>query len=473
MKFTFILLLCALPIAAQTYDLVIANGRVIDPETKTDATRNVGINAGRIAAISATPLQGKKTIDATGLIVAPGFIDLHSHGQDEENQRYKALDGVTSALELEIGTADVDAWYRQYEGKRLINTGVSAGQVPARIAVMRDPSHGLTPSGPGARKPATDEEITAMKRRLERGLAAGGVGVGMGLQYTPAASHEEILEMFRVAGAHKAPVFVHIRTMGTVEPQSALNGLEEVVAAAVMTGAPLHVVHITSSGLRATPDLLHAISDARAHGVDVTTECYPYSAAETELQSAMFDNGWQKVLGVDYPALEWAQTGERLNADTFAKYRKVGGIIIIHMIPDDIVKLAVSSPLTMIASDGIIENGKGHPRAAGSYARVLGRYVRESNDLTWMEALRKMTLAPAQRLETYVPAMKRKGRVQDGADADLTIFDPKTIEDRATFEHPTEPSAGIRYVLVNGTVVISDGHLNSNLRPGRPIRAAH
>ncbi len=469
----FLIFLGTLALQAQTYDIVVLNGRVMDPETGLDAVRNIGISEGKISAIGVARMQGKTTIDARGLIVGPGFIDLHAHGQDEENQRYQAMDGVTTALELEIGAANVDAWYNAREGKRLIHSGVSAGHVPNRMEVMHDPNRGFVPSGDAARKPATGEEIAAMRRRLATGLEQGALGVGFGVQYTPAASRDEIFQMFRVAGNRKAPVFVHIRHMGDREPGNALNALEEVIAAAVVTGAPLHVVHISSVGLKATPALLDVIGMAQKQGLDITTECYPYSAGQTELQSAMFDDGWQKVLDADYPSLEWPATGERLTAETFAKYRKIGGMVILHVIPESVVRLAVASALTMIASDGYIHEGKGHPRGAGTYSRVLGRYVRETNALTWMDALRKMTLMPAQRLEKYAPAMRTKGRVQVGADADLTIFDPDRVIDNATFQKPALFSSGIQYVLVNGTPIVIDGQLKTATYPGRPIRANH
>lgn len=450
--------------AQQPYDLVIAGGRVIDPESKLDAVRNIGIRAGKIAAIRSTALAGKQTIDAAGLVVAPGFIDLHAHGQDNENHRYQARDGVTTALELEIGTFDVDGWYRAREGKRLINSGVTVGHPPARIRVMKDPSPTLVPTGEGARRAATEEEITLMKAGIERGLQQGALGLGFGIQYTPGASRWEVLEMFRVAGRFKVPVFVHVRHMGDTEPD-AMNALEEVIADAVVTGAPLHVVHITSSGLKQTPKLLQTIGEAKARGIDITTECYPYEAAMTELQSAMFDPGWQKVLGIDVDRVEWALTGERLTPATFTRYRKQGGMVIMHMIPAQVATMAVASPLTMIASDGIIANGKGHPRGAGTYARVLGRYVREQKSLTLMDALAKMTLRPAERV-----GLTAKGRLKVGADADITVFDPARVIDNATFKEPTLASTGIEHVVVNGTPVVTRGALVDGVMPGKAVR---
>lgn len=456
---------------AQTYDVAISGARVLDPESKLDAVRNIGIRDGRISAITTAKLAGRRTIDGKGLTAAPGFIDLHAHGQDLENQRYQARDGVTTALELEIGAYDIDAWYAEREGKRLIHSGVSAGHPPARIKVFKDPSQSLVPHGDGARKAADEEQVTLLKQAIEGGLLRGALGVGFGIQYTPAASRWEILEIFRVAGRLKAPVFVHMRHMGAAEPD-AMNSLEELIAAATITRAPLHVVHITSSGLSMTPRLLQTIGEARAAGLDITTECYPYNAAMTELQSAMFDPGWQKVLGIEYGGIEWVGTGERLTRQSFEKYRTQGGMVIMHMIPDKVVETAVASPLTMIASDGVLTNGKGHPRGAGTFARLLGLYVRERKALPLMDAIAKISLAPARRLESYVPAMKQKGRIKVGADADIVIFDPARVTDRATFREPALPSEGIEYVLVAGTPVVQAGKLVESVRPGRAIRAA-
>ena len=278
--------------------------------------------------------------------------------------------------------------------------------------------------------------------------------------------------MFRMAAKYDAPVHVHLRYAGLMEPESGLNAIEEVIAAAAGTGAPLHVVHITSMGLKNTPQLIAMVEGAQKRGLDVTMECYPYTAASTGLHTAVFDPGWQQRMGIDYKDVQWAATGERLTAESFAKYRKQGGIVVIFAIPEEVVRIAVASPLVMIASDGMpITGPKIHPRGQGTFSRVLGHYVREQKALDLMAALRKMTLMPAQRLEKRAPAFANKGRIRVGADADITVFDPMRIIDRATFDEPLQYSGGIQFVLVNGTPVVKDGQLVEGVFPGRAARA--
>jgi len=458
-------ILSAVPLFSQPYDLVLANGRVMDPETNLDAIRNVAIRAGRIAAISASPLQGATVVDVKGLVIAPGFIDLHSHGQNPENYAFKARDGVTTALELEGGAYPVASWYAAREGHALVNFGATSGHIPALKTAMHDASAGLVPREAGVNRAPNDEERAQTLELLRQGLDEGALGIGMGIAYTPKVPREQILELFELAAERRVPVYVHIRQSGPVEP-GAVGSLQEVLADALATGASLHVVHITSQGLRQTPVLLRMIEGARRRGIDVTTEVYPYTAAMTDIASAQFaDDGWKVRGNIDYHDLQWAATGERLNADTFARYRKQGGLVIEHAIPEEMARLATADPTVMVASDGLIENGKGHPRGAGTYARVLGRYVREEKALGLMDALRKMTLLPAQRL-----GIQSKGRLQVGSDADITVFDPARVIDRATFENPAQYSEGIPFVLVGGTFVVRDSQLVEGVTPGRAVR---
>jgi len=448
--------------AAQTYDLVIAGGRVMDPATGLDAVRNIGIRAGKIAAISGSALNGRETIDAKGLIVSPGFIDIHQHGQTPENYRLKALDGVTTVLEMESGTADLRNWLAAREGKSLINFGASAGHMKALMKVMHDSGTLLPRDAAATRTPSAAEHREALSL-VERTLDQGALGIGMGIAYVK-ATRTQILDVFRLATERKSVVYVHMRASGPVEP-GAIDSLQEVLADAAATGASLHIVHITSTCLAETPVCLAMIEGARKRGMDVSTEAYPYTAGMTDLASAIFEPGWEQRNGnITYSDLQWAATGERLTAATFERYRKTGGMVAIDSIPEAIVRLAMADPAVLVASDGILENGKGHPRAAGTSARVLGRYVREEHALTLMDALRKMTSMPADRV-----GLGNKGRLAAGADADLTIFDAARVIDRATFENPSLPSQGIVDVLVNGTVVVKKGAVREGAAPGRAV----
>ena len=459
-----LLLLLAAPLWAQPFDLVINNAHIMDPASNLDGVRHIGVRGGRIAEISSIPLTAKIIIDAKGLIVAPGFIDLHSHGQTPENYRFKARDGVTTALEMEAGVNPVAAWYKERQGRSLINYGATSGDIPARIAVFHD-SGKLLPRDKAIARAATAEELRQVLDRITSGLNEGALGIGMGIAYLPYESRAEVFQIFELAASRHVPVYVHMRNGGPVEP-GVIDALQEVIADATASGASLHIVHITSMGLRQTALCLAMIDGARGRGLDVTTEAYPYTAGMTDLSSAIFSEGWeQRQGGIGFGDLQWAATGERLTAESFARYRKQGGFVAIHSIPEEIVKLAISHPNVMVASDGILDEGKGHPRAAGTYARVLGRYVREQHAITLMDAIRKMSLLPANRI-----GLATKGRISIGADADITIFDRDRVIDRATFDKPAQYSEGIQYVLVNGTLVVDKGELVANVTPGRAVR---
>ena len=466
-------------LAAQQYDLVIEGGRVIDPETGLDGVRNVGIRDGKIVRVSTEVLNGQRVIHAGGLVVAPGFIDLHQHGQDMASQRVKALDGVTSALELEIGAPDVAKFLKSKEGHSLIHYGTSASHVAARAAVFGAPLPAeiigggggapeiLPKSGPATDQPATPEQIEAIERRLRAELDAGGLAVGMGIQYTPGATRLEVIDMFRLAAERGLPVYTHIRSAGRVEPGSGIEAVSEVIGAAAITGASLHIVHINSSCLRDSLECLAMVEGARARGLDVTTEAYPYIAGMTAVNSALFNPGWREKLGIDYGDLVLPDTGEHLTKERFEELHNSSKTqwVLVYANTQEVVDKVIPNPLVMIASDGL----EGHPRNAGTYSRVLAQYVREKGTVTLMDAIRKMSFMPAEMLERSTPAARRKGRLQEGCDADVVVFDAATISDRATFEKPMEPSVGVRYLVVGGTLVVDEGKIVPDVFPGRAI----
>lgn len=250
MRFLILLLpslLFAQNCAAQTYAMVLRGGRVMDPESNLDAVRNIGIRGKSIAAISTASLRGKIEIDATGLVVVPGFIDLHQHSQTPEAYRFKAMDGVTTALELEVGVSPVSEWYAARQGKSLIHFGASSGHIPARMSIMHD-TGGLLPRDAAMNRPATADEQRTIASLVEKGLDEGGLGMGMGITYTPTATPEEILDLFYLAAKFKRPVFVHARENG-----NPIQTLQEVIADAAASGAPLHIVHINSIAMDKTP----------------------------------------------------------------------------------------------------------------------------------------------------------------------------------------------------------------------------
>ncbi len=457
-------------VPAQQYDLVLEGGRVMDPETGMDAIRNVGILDGKIARISSAALNGKHVVHASGLVVAPGFIDLHQHSQDIASQRVKALDGVTTALELEIGAPDVAQFLKEKQGHSLIHYGTSASQVAARSLVFGVPMKYpdiLPKSGPATDQPATPEQIEKIKTRLRNELDAGGLAIGMGIQYTPGATRSEVIDIFRLAAQRRLPVYTHIRSTGHTDPGSSIESISEVIGAAAITGASLHIVHLNSSCKSDAPECLLMIEGARAHGLDITTEAYPYIAGMTAINSAHFNPGWQQELGISYGDLMLPDTGERLTKARFDELHNSTTTrwVIVFSNTQEAVDKVIPHPLVMIASDGL----EGHPRNAGTYSRVLAQYVRDKGTLSLMDALRKMSLMPAQMLERSTPAAHLKGRLQEGADADIVVFDAATITDRATYTKPMEPSVGVRYLLVGGTLVVDEGKLVPDVYPGRAL----
>ncbi|MEN8377075.1 MAG: amidohydrolase family protein, partial [Gemmatimonadota bacterium] len=471
-------LLAAAPAAGagpEAFDLVLANGRVMDPESALDAVRHVGIRNGKIAAVSAEPLAGDEVLDVTGLVVAPGFIDLHAHGQDPVTFGILARDGVTTALEMEGGVLPVAEWYEERAGKRRLNYGAAVSHPGARFEVLEEDAeldNGLGSSDAWSHQPASAEEIEQIAAVVDQGLAEGAIGIGFGIQYTPAATRDEIWRVYKVGEKHGVTGFAHVRFAAMAEPGSSVESVQEMIAIAA-TGPSVHICHLPSTGLGKVPILLEMIDAAQERGIDVTTEAYPYVASSSFIGAAILDPGWRERLGRDYGDIGWAATGERLTEKTFHRYREEqpNGTIIAYVMEEENVVKAMAHPTVMIAADGgDLSSGKGHPRSAGSHARVLGVYVRDKGVMSLMDAIAKMTLLPAQRMETAVPGMRDRGRIRVGAHADITIFDPERVIDRATFESPAEMSEGIPHMLVGGTFVVRDSELVEGATPGQPIR---
>ncbi len=470
---------CQAPV---TYDIVLNGGRVMDPESGLDAQRNIGIIGDKIVKISDSELNGTEVIEVAGLVVAPGFVDLHVHGMTNRAHRYQVRDGVTTALELEGGKPFLKDWLASKSGNSIVNFGATVPHGSIRAMAMQEYSHIVQAAriaidkegfespelmkimlnmGRSGYQSLSDENIERMKALILEELGNGALGIGVPVGYYPGASHNEIYRVYELAAEQNVPVFSHTRGFG-------MPGIQEAIANALSSGAPLHIVHANSLSLGDIQVTLDMVASAQERGLDVTTEVYPYTAASTSIETAIFDEGWQEKLGISYGDIQWEATGERLTEETFNEFRLKGGTVIIHMMKPEWIVAGIKDKRTMIGSDGMPYAPGAHPRTAGTFSRVLGRYVREQQVIGLMDALKKMTIMPAKRLEAVSPMMKKKGRLQEGSDADITIFDPETIIDKADFKG-LQFSEGIPFVLVNGVFVVRDGKNVENVFPGRPV----
>lgn len=473
------------PQATVIYDLVIRGGRVIDPETGLDAVRDIAIADGRVVAISDQRLSARTLIDAKGLVVAPGFIDVHSHGVTIPNGWLQAFDGVTTSLELETGAWPVaDAYRAAAREGRPIHYGYSVSWSGLRREAM----------GERAEQLATDTEIKTILARVSAGLDAGGLGVGMPVGYATETNRTEYWDVAALAARRDVPVFTHVRTKNGRDPNSALEAFGEVIATAATTGARMHICHINSSGLRDIPRLTAMIAKARSFGIPVTSEAYPWGAGATSVGAPFIAPANLPLLDITSRNIEVIATGEHpandvrlaelreqdprnrvlvhyLDEKVEADRRLIEQALVLEdgIIASDTIRYSVKDHILTEAAWPLPKGVAGHPRSAATFTKVLGEYVRERKLLPLPDAIRRATLLPARLLERVAPSMQRKGRISVGADADIIIFDPTTVGAVATYARPAEHARGMRHVLVGGVFLIRDGKLIVSARPGRPI----
>ena len=486
------------------YDIVLRGGRVIDPESGLDAVRDVAIAGDRVARVGAALPPGRFEFDVSGQVVTAGFIDLHSHAFDTGAARLQAMDGVTTALELEAGVAPVQVAYeRAAAAGRPINYGFATSWAAARMGALAGiPLDGELRTlfthiaSPGWQRAATGPEVRRILARLESDIADGALGVGVLAGYVPAARPEEYLAVAALAANGGVPTFTHSRDLVEFTPDTLVDGAEEIVRAAGETGAHMHYCHVNSTTLRQADRVLGLVERARQAGARVSTEAYPYGAGMTGIGAAFLAPERLGERGLEPSALTYAPTGERIaSADRLRELRAAdpGALVIIrHLDEDDpadrdLLLRYLLFPEAVVASDAMPLTWMGtapepdawplppqaftHPRTAGTFARSIRLLTRDGGALSLSEALAKCSLLPARLLEDHVPAMRRKGRLAEGSDADIVVFDPAVISDQASYEEPTRTSSGIRHVLVNGEFLVSDGRLVTSARPGRPVRA--
>jgi dihydroorotase-like cyclic amidohydrolase len=487
------------------YDVVITGGRVMDPDSSTDAVLDVAISGDTIAALG-FGLEGVRTIDARGRVVAPGFVDLHSHCDDIPGMRLQAFDGVTTALELEIGRYPVAAAYeRAARAGRPINYGFATSWGAARAQVVL----GLRGTGaiadvltvmdrPAWQRAAEPALVDRMIGMVEEDLAEGALGVGIPVGYAAAIDPQEYVRLAAAAARAGRPTYTHARELVEQDPHTPIDGAEEIVRAAGETGAHMHYCHVNSTSGRHLERVHTTVSRAQAAGARVTTEAYPYGSGMTAISADFLAPGLLHRRGLVPSSIQHLASGRRpVDAAELERMRTAhrGEFAFVHSLdesePDtqDLIRKAMVFGDTAVASDAIEPIWRhaatkdplvwplpadvvGHPRTAGTYGRTLRLLVRQTGALTLMEAIRRCSLVPADIAATGVPALARKGRLQPGADADIVVFDPRTVTDNATYTYTetVRPTSGFDHVIVNGESVIRDGALVPGSLPGRSVR---
>lgn len=497
-------------------DLLLTNARVIDPESGVDGIRDVAIAGGRIVSVDMPSSEGPaaaEQIDLKSRVLAPGFIDLHSHSQTINGLRFQALDGVTTSLDLEAGVLPVAATYAEAEAQgRPINYGYATNWLSARLSevegITLEPN-GNVKNGSASvlaanmglddwRHPTDPAKVERILERISEGVLEGGIGVGVLVGYAPDSGRIEMLRVARLASELGVPLFVHGRYTEAEDPLAAVEGLLELIALAASTGVHMHLCHINSTYSLSADLVLDALTSAQQRGVKITTEAYPYHASSTAIGAPFLSPEQMRSRGKPAHRVRYLKTGERV-----ADYKRLaqlraedpsGTVIKDYLDPDNPEQMAwlhqmVTFPGTIVASDAMLLQIEGrrtgedletqwpvpdeafaHPRTAGTFTRILGHISRELGLMSLNDAISRSSYLPATILQSFVPAMRKKGRVQVGCDADLTIFDPETVTDRATFERLI-PASGIDHVLVGGEFVVRNRELVTTALPGQPVRS--
>ncbi len=486
---------------------LLRGGHVCDPGAGIDGRADVLIADDAIERIgSGIPvLEDMDVVDVSGLIVGPGFIDLHSHVHSVAGHRLQAMDGVTTALDLEAGMMPVHRAYREAaQTGRPLNYGFSASWAVARARVLvgsePDASFQSTLAVLGDsswQRSSSPRELAAWLSLLEDELADGALGIGVLMGYAPRSEPAEFLAVARLAALADVPAYTHVRELVEADPTTPVDGSAELTIAAAETGAAMHHCHVNSTSRRHIDRVLATLDEARTEGARVTVEAYPYGAGATAIGAFFLDPERLGVRGLRASDVVVVSTGERV-AD-LARLRELrrtdpGAACVVEYLDErdpahrGFLHRALAFPDSIVASDAmpvtwsngawdsdrwpLPSGGRTHPRTAGSFTKALRLMVRETGEWDWPEAFRRCSYLPARVLDDVAPGARAKGHLGVGADADVVVLDPRSVSDTATYRDSIRPAQGIRHLLVNGTFVVRDGALRRNARPGRALRGA-
>ena len=431
------------------YDVVIKNGTIIDPKKKKSTIANLGILNGKISIITREDINGDTEVDVIGKIVCPGIIDIHAHVEgDLDCAKVVAAMGVTTVYNGNCGMSpdNIKDFYEKYN-HFLISQVEQIGHTTLREQAGVNDRY----------KPSSNDEIEKMKTMLNEAFSLGVSGLSFGLEYVPGSSVEEVLELAKVAAKYGKLVSVHTRS----DCYGGLSTLREAIDIARKTGVAVNISHLTYQfGMGMATEALHMIDEALSEGLDISVDSGLYSGFATAIGSAVFDEGCIEKWGCNYSSLiagTGKYKGQRLTKEMYEELRcdypeETG----IGMVGEEYEVFEIlDKPYVMVCTDAgtLYDNGiPGHPQDAGTYPKFFKTMVREQHRITLIEAISRCTYMPAKRL-----GLNNKGVIEIGADADILIFDPKIIEDKADYPcfgaTDTRPE-GIEYVFVNGVMTV-------------------
>ncbi|WP_439379569.1 amidohydrolase family protein [Amycolatopsis lexingtonensis] len=483
---------------------LLRGGRVADPGSGFDGGADVLIEHGKIAAVGADlDAPGATVVDVTGLVVGPGFVDLHSHVHSVAGQRLQAMDGVTTALDLEAGLMPVERAYAEAAAAgRPLHYGFSASWGAARAQVLAgiEPDanidSGLAILGnPRWQRTSSKKELAAWLSLLDGELAKGALGIGVLMGYAPATDPGEFLAVAHLAAKAGVPTYTHVRELVEVDPAIPVDGSVEIAVAAGETGAAMHHCHVNSTSGHHVDRVLATLDNARREGSRVTVEAYPYGAGSTAVGAAFIEPDRLRMKGLRPSSVVILETGERVRDEArLLEIRKAdpGAPCLLEFLDEDdprdrgLLHQALAFPDAIVASDAmpvywkdgrtestewpLPPGGTTHPRTAGTFAKTLRLMVRETGTWSWLEAFRRCSYLPSRLLDDVAPAARGKGHLAPGADADIVVLDPDRVTDTATYTDPTRPSQGVRHLFVAGVPVIGEGKLDPEALPGKPLR---
>ncbi|HPW99469.1 MAG TPA: amidohydrolase family protein [Sedimentibacter sp.] len=437
-------------------DIKIINGKIIDVENKRIVEGDIGIKDGKITDIGSVPDEGKVEIDADEKYVSPGFIDIHMHEEDFTLTKKEEYDISDTMLNMGVTTCAVGNCGNNRQSIKELYEFINEKGNPVNYLTYIGHNFLRVEAGnTDIYKRSSREQIEKMQKWVADAVDFGAIGVSYGLEYCPGIDTEEAIAITKeIQGRDDLLLAAHYRK----DAIHALDSINEMAYIGKETKIPFQISHLSScSAFGNMTEALNLIQEIHDSGTNIMVDSYPYDAFSTYIGSAVFDEGCFETWGKSYEAImltEEPYKGIYCDRELFENARKEYPkmLVVANVMNEEEIIEALNHHLVMAASDGIYRNHSGHPRGAGTFPRIIGRFVRDMKVMEFFDAVYKMTYMPAKRLK-----LNKKGILKAGYDADITIFNYDTIIDKATFQEPQLRPEGIDYVIVDGKVAIEKG----------------